>query len=318
MRTATHDEPPREPSGTSRLPIVKLSILTVSFNTQHALAENLRALAPLVELMPHEVWVVDNGSSDDSVAMVRSEFPRVRLIVNESNLGFGAANNQALLRAEGELILFLNSDASMQPAQIKALVARLESDARTGAIGPQLRDADGSIELSWGYDAGLVRAIGEKSMHFLRRTEMPGVEAYIRWRYRRARKVGWVSGACLLTRRDLMERLGGFDPRFFLYMEDVDLCRRIHDAGYHVRFDPAFVARHHRGLSSTATSDARDRVRLEAYRSRLAFFRKHRAPLESMLYRTYLRIVQPRFEIESTRVAFERLLAARRGDGAPD
>ena len=308
--TSTDHSAPREQPDT-----LKLSILIVSFNTRNALAECLSALAS-GEAASQEVFVVDNASSDGSAGMVRADFPRVRLIENTTNRGFGVANNQALQNAAGELVLFLNSDARLEASELSRLVALMDADASIGALGPQLLDAEGHLELSFGRDSSLVRAFLEKLERRLRAIRFPLATSWLRWRARSARDVDWVSGACLLTRRSLLYRLGGFDPRFFLYMEDVDLCRRIREAGYRVRFEPSIHALHLRGLSAQTSEDSRDRARLEGFRSRLEFFRKYRPDFEARLYQRYLRLRlrrylgrgRPEFRTERWQDEYRRML----------
>ena len=286
---------------------MKLSIVIVSYNTRDALSACLRSLS--ADSMPtHEVFVVDNASSDGSAAMIRDEFPRIELIENDENRGFGSANNQAIERATGDYVLFLNSDASLEPPGLARLIASLDTDATIGAAGPQLIDAQGHLEPSWGNDATLWRSFVDMVRRRLLDRRVSLTESWLRWRSRAARDVDWLSGACLLSRRTLLKRIGGFDPRFFLYMEDVDLCRRLREAGFRVRFDPSVRVPHIRGLSTRSNDDAAERARVEGIRSRLEFFRKYRPGFEAGLYRAYLRWRRPRFRTETARKAFEDLI----------
>jgi GT2 family glycosyltransferase len=236
--------------------------------------------------MAVRVYVVDNASGDGSAEMVRAEFPQVRLIVNPLNRGFGQANNQAIAAGDEPLILLLNSDAELTPGALPALVGVLERHPAAAVVGARLVFPDGRFQASYnrfprlGHDAlalaGLARwAVGE---HYPSASEA---------RSREARTVDWVGGACMLVRRAALAGEPGFDPDYAMYSEEMDLCRRIHDAGWAVRYAPDAVAVHHRGQS--ARQRPIDQPRL-LWESRLLYYRKHRRRHEAALLAMMIRV----------------------------
>jgi hypothetical protein len=248
-----------------------LDIIIVNYNTRDLLADCLASLfaAPPVRL--REVVVVDNASTDGTVAAVQTRWPAVRVIALDRNVGFGAANNVALKASRADLVLLLNSDTTVPPGAIDTLVERLEA---TGAAvaGPCLLDVLGRPELSFG---PMLTPFGELRQ-VVRGRLAASRRAFARRRTMRLlsveRMVDWVTGACLLARRDRLEAAGFFDERYFLYEEDVDLCAAIRRQGGRVLFTPAAHVTHLRGGSVRRAGAARSR----AYdRSHVAFYEKH-------------------------------------------
>ncbi|MEY5026083.1 MAG: hypothetical protein RLZZ244_1611 [Verrucomicrobiota bacterium] len=245
--------PQHHPEGA---PLPLLSVIIVSFNTRELTLGCLRHLFPELEHLRSrirsEVWVVDNASADGSAAAIRSEFPEVHLLQNTRNLGFGAANNLALRQAAGQFFLLLNSDAFLRPGAVRALLDYLRRTPRAGAVGPRLANPDGSLQVScfrfpsplraWLENLGLARLL---SWH-------PRIADYHAWAHNSNRIVDFVSGACMLIRREAWQSTGDFDERFFLYSEEADWQRRMHDAGWLIGFTPAAQAVHFGGASGHA------------------------------------------------------------------
>ena len=205
--------------------------------------------------------MVDNDSTDGSVeAIEQAALPGVQVIANLKNLGFGAANNQAMWLARGEYLLLLNSDAFLDAGALQVLMEYLRSHPEVGAVGPRLRYADGTPQAScyrfptpvrgWIENLGLARLF---AWH-------PRWDDLAKWDHRTAREVDFVIGACLLVRRRVWEQIGGFDEGFFLYSEETDWQRRMHTAGWRVAFTPEATALHLAGGSG-----AKDRVRINQH-----------------------------------------------------
>ncbi|HEY7817528.1 MAG TPA: glycosyltransferase family 2 protein, partial [Vicinamibacteria bacterium] len=232
-----------------------------------------------------EVIVADNASTDGSVEMLRERFPGVRVIASSENVGFGAASNLCWREAKASLVLFLNGDTVVPERALDRLVevARRRPDA--GAIGPRILHPDGEIQMSFGAMPG----IGSEMLQKLWNAGYEGgkgpLRSAVRRRYSRERAVDWVSGACLLARRDALETVSGFDENFFLYSEDVDLCARIRSTGAVVLFTPEVEVVH---LLGRSVAKNRDRVVYESHRSRLYFYEKHHRYLEVLLLRLYM------------------------------
>jgi N-acetylglucosaminyl-diphospho-decaprenol L-rhamnosyltransferase len=262
-----------------------VAVLVVSYETRDTLVEGLAALAG--EAGAAEIVVVDNASRDGSAEAVRSRFPQVRLIANGANVGFGAACNQGVRESRAPLLLFLNPDAALAPGGIAALAALLESRPGVGVVGPRTRSADGAIQVSTGPDLSLlserrqrrlVRGVARRDPVLL--AEAEALHAF-------EREVDWVSGACLMIRRQAFEAVSGFDERFFLYEEDADLCLRVRRAGWQVLFTPTVEARHALGRSMARNPG---RARLEYDRSHRLYYRKHRGLVQRAALRLLLAI----------------------------
>lgn len=251
--------------------VATVAVIIVNWNTRELLAECLASVAETTEGLDLETVVVDNGSSDGSPDMVRERFPRVRLIANCDNLGFAAANNQAIASTATPYVLMLNSDARLRPGAVRCLLERLVSAPRAGLVGAQLRDPDGAFQLSHvrfpslGQEALVLSGVG-------RLLYGPWYPSFGPDRDERARVVDWVGGACMLARRDALNDVGGFDEGYVLYGEEMDLCYALRRAAWQVWYEPAALVIHHGGASTARLAEARE-ARL--YRGRVRFFRKH-------------------------------------------
>lgn len=230
-------------------PAVPLSIVVVSWNVAAHLERCLASIAAAPKPRS-EVIVVDNASSDDSVAMVRRRFPNVRVIVNDRNRGFGPACNQGMRAAQGTAILLLNPDAEVTGDLIPRALAELERDARIGMLGVRVRGGDGRPQPGAFHDPRLGHLVG--SVLGLGRTQLPivGGRDVPTWRMRRTTEVEVVAGCCMFLPRDVLAEVGGFDEAFPLYGEEADWCRRIRDAGRRVVVAPVGEIVHHGGAST--------------------------------------------------------------------
>jgi GT2 family glycosyltransferase len=263
-----------------------LSIIIVSFDTREELEVCLASIAAAPPSTPHRIIVVDNASSDGTAAAVRRNWPEVRLIASDRNLGFAAGNNLAIREAASEYVLLLNSDTLTPAGAIDALVAALESDSGAVAAGPRLVGADGWPEISFGPMMGPLNELRQKALGRLYDRRVPAAVARVRRMTQRRHRPDWVSGACLLVRRADALAAGLFDERYFLYAEDVDFCAALRALGRHILFVPEAEVVHARGASGRKRPDATGR----AYRrSQLAFYEKHH-PRWAPLLRAYLRL----------------------------
>jgi len=196
--------------------------------------------------------VVDNGSADGSEAAA-TEFAQVRLVRNSENVGFGRGVNQAIRECRTERIVIMNPDCQLMPGSLPPLMAALDGDARCAIAAPLVRDPDGSPQGNARGDPDMLTGLFGRSST-LRRT-LPELDVARRnvivgTADDASTTVDWVSGACMLVRRDAFVRAGGFDERYFMYWEDADLCRRLRAHGHTIRFVPAASAVHRVGQSS--------------------------------------------------------------------
>ena len=266
----------------SQSPPIDISLIIVSFNTRDVLRESLQSVAREQGDLSIEIFVVDNDSRDGSVEMVESEFPHVQIMRSDVNLGFGAANNVALERAQGRYIVLLNSDAFLCPDSLRLSVHYMDQQPKVGLAGGRLVGRDHS----WQPSARMFPSIFSD---FLVMTGLAGKFPKSKFfgRFDRtwadplqAAEVDWVPGAYSIIRAEALKKVGFFDPEFFLYSEEVDLCRRIQNAGYAIMYWPDIVVIHIGGESSRQIktlemSSAGAQLIRWRMRSTLLYYRKH-------------------------------------------
>jgi N-acetylglucosaminyl-diphospho-decaprenol L-rhamnosyltransferase len=196
------------------------------------------------------VIVVDNASPDGSADVARHHPSHPRLLVSPRNLGFGGACNLALDASSADLLFFVNPDARLFRGTTAGLIATIEADPAVAAAGPRIYDSTGGLQAaSAGSEPSLRSVLG----HFLLLARLPMIGRYFSPLQlpfgSSAQRVDWVSGAALMVRRDAFRGVGGFDPSIFLYMEDVDLCRRLRATGWTIRYEPSVIVEHDLGGS---------------------------------------------------------------------
>jgi GT2 family glycosyltransferase len=264
-----------------------LSVSVVAYRTPDLLRQCLTALVAERASTDMEVFVVDNGSDDETARLVRTEFGWVRLIGNSANVGFGAAHNQALRQARGRYWLILNSDAAPRAGAVRTLVDFMDSNPRVAVAGPRLRYPDGRVQSSR-------RRFPTPATLFLESTQLQRFwpdNAVLRRYYvsdrpeGMAQEVDWLVGACLCVRAAAAHEVGLFDERFFMYSEELDWCRRFNAAGWRVAYVPSAEVVHLEGGTSRADLIARDQ-RFQA--SKLAYAAKWHGPLLALALRVYL------------------------------
>jgi N-acetylglucosaminyl-diphospho-decaprenol L-rhamnosyltransferase len=252
--------------------MVQTDVVIVSYRSRDRLRS---AVAPLAGLDDVEVIVVDNASGDDSLGAVEG-ISGVRTIQLPDNRGFAAGCNAGWRAGSAPYVLFLNPDARIEPASVRALVSALEHDPNLGAAGPKILEADGTLDWSQRRFPRL-RSTYAHAL-FLNRVlrGSPWTSELVQDAddYARPGSPDWVSGACIVVRRSVLEELGGWDEGFFMYCEDKDLCARIRDAGHDIRFSPEAVAVHAGGASAPRTS-----LMPVLARSRVRYARKHSGAL---------------------------------------
>jgi N-acetylglucosaminyl-diphospho-decaprenol L-rhamnosyltransferase len=258
-----------------------LSIIILNYNTcqhlwaclQSLLAEGSTSLSRAA--VQAEVFVVDNASSDGSADMIAAEFPWVELLRSPRNGGFAFGNNQALRRARGSAILLLNPDTLMPRGGIAQLLERLHAHPEAGIVGPRLLRPNGSMHLA------CRRSFPTPATAFYRFSGLarmfPRSPRFGRYNLTFAdpeqpMEVDSVCGACLLVRRQVVERIGLLDERFFMYGEDLDWCLRSRQAGWTVRYEPSIVVQHQHGAASRQRAL---RTTIYFFRAMDLFYRKH-------------------------------------------
>jgi GT2 family glycosyltransferase len=255
-------------------PVSAMAVAVVNYNTR----AHLRAcLASAVAAGAPQVVVADNGSTDGSIEMVETEFPDAVLLVDESNPGYGGAANAAIAHCDTEYVVLLNSDTVLRTGALRALCEHLDAHPRAAVVGPRLVNPDGTLQrsvhqfptplitlldYSWvGWVVGLVPG--------LRKLYLASDS------HARARVVPWVTGAALAIRKSAFDAVGGFDPSFFMYYEEVDLSYRLHRAGWETHFAPVTDVTHVGGAS---TSQQYGAMYAQQMAAALQFSGRHHGP----------------------------------------
>ena len=235
----------------------ELSVIIVNYNVRPFLERALESIFTALEGIPSEVFVVDNGSGDGSVHMVRMKFPSVRLIENEENVGFARANNQALREVKGKMVCLINPDTLVREDTFKVCMDYLKTHSNVGVVGCKILNSDGTLQLScrrsfpmpWVAFTKMVglsrvfprsRIFGRYNMTYLDPDETTEVEA--------------ISGSFMMVRRRIVNEVGYLDEDFFMYGEDLDWCYRIGRAGWKIVYLPQTWIIHHKGQSTQEAS----------------------------------------------------------------
>jgi hypothetical protein len=259
--------------------MIDLSVVIINWNTRDLLRECLASLQNHVSAVTLEIFVVDNGSHDGSVAMARKEFPEAIVVENLRNLGFARANNIALQRAQGRFWLLLNSDTVVEAGALEGLLTTMEHDPAIGIAGLQLLNEGGSLQNSISNTPSLLTEFGNKSLlRWFFPQSFPDKEQ----RYTKPVEVDSVIGARLMVRREAAEQVRLLDEEYFFFLEETDWCLRLKQAGWKVIHDPRYSIYHLQGKSAGKFNV---RARIEYLRSRYTFFQKHRRPAVCMALR---------------------------------
>lgn len=219
-----------------------LTVIIVNWNTAALLRDCLRSVARETPELPHRVIIVDNASTDDSVAMIRREFPEVELIFAPANLGYAGGNNLALPLVAGEYVALLNPDTVIEDRALEKLVAFLDAHPRAGAAGPCLRHPAGRYAIENG---GWQPTIGTLFAHYSGLSRLaPRRVRGLHLIGQERRRVGWLSGACLVVRSAAARAAGPLLEEWFMYAEDVEWCDRLASRGWELWFEPAASVLH--------------------------------------------------------------------------
>lgn len=262
-----------------------LSIIIVNWNVRDLLRECLRSIDAGLGVLDVEVIVVDSGSADGSVEMVRHEYPRVHLIACEENVGFPRGNNIGLGQAKGQYLLLLNPDTVVLDDALPVLVDFLRANPDVGAVGPKLLNPDGSIQSSRRRFPSVLTGFFESTWlerlapGLLRRyyaLDLPDNETA---------DVDWLTGAFLMIPRSVYESVGGMDEGYYMYSEELDWCRRIKATGRRVVYHPTARVIHHVGKSSEQAVTARH---INFQRAKLRYYRKYHGWGVATALRVYL------------------------------
>lgn len=269
-----------------------ISVIILNWNTKDLLRESLHSVVAQSRHIALQTIVVDNASEDGSREMVCENFPQVELVVNSTNIGFGAGNNRALPYAKGRYLLFLNSDTVVKENALKMMVDFADQNPDIGILGPKLLNGDGSLQYS-------CRRFPNIATGFFRSTPLGKLFPNNRhnadylmkdWDHATPRDVDWVSGAALMLRKTTADQIGCFDEEYYMYCEDVDLCWRCNHAplpmdasrNWRVTYFPDAEIFHYIGKSSDQVPT---RMTYEFHRSQYLFYKKHYLKTTPLLVR---------------------------------
>ncbi len=256
----------------------ELSVILVSFNDWLHLEKCLQSLIAVSPEKNMEVVVVDNNSSDGSPDLVENRFPAVKLIRNKKNLGFAKASNLGIRASAGEFVLFLNIDTDVNVQALNVLLEKIRENPSIGAVGPALLLGHKTYQISFGKRVDFFFQFFQKgffNLYYAKKLKSD----------QKVREVDWLSAACLLAKRKALEEAGCFDENYFLYFEDIDLCYKMRQEGWILRFCPQAQIIH---IGGTSTSMVKNFSRYHYRKSQIYFYKKHNSRLSQGLLRIYL------------------------------
>jgi N-acetylglucosaminyl-diphospho-decaprenol L-rhamnosyltransferase len=253
---------------------MKLSVVIICWNDWKVIENCLQSIFACTHQVEFEVIVSDNGSTDGSVEKIKQQFPAVRVVENRANLGFARGNNSGIREAHGEYVLILNPDTIMHEGSLDRWMEFADRHPEAGAFGCKVHNPDGTYQESARRFQTptrlLVAALYLRPLEYL----APEVFAdqYLRWEGDTEREIDWQSGCCVMFRAEVLKQLNGFDEQFFYQYEEVDLCRRVWDAGYPIRFTPTASITH---LGGQSVGRFPIRFVIEVSRNRYRYYYKH-------------------------------------------
>ena len=276
--TLTVSRPASAPRAATR--VADLSIVVVNWNTRDYLRDCLRSIYEHHGALRVEVIVIDNASADDSAEMVRREFPNVQLIVNDTNLGFAAANNQGLRLADGRFVLLLNPDTVVLDDVLKRSVEYAEQHPDAGVVGCQVMQGPESVQRTcFRYPSPLHTFLWVSGLLASNpASRLFGRAVYGPWDRTTERDVEVVSGMYMLVRREALEDVGLMDEAFFVFAEEADWCYRFRVRGWRCVFAPVGRILHVDG-GSKSTNQVSVKMYVEMQKSHLLFQRRHQSRL---------------------------------------
>jgi N-acetylglucosaminyl-diphospho-decaprenol L-rhamnosyltransferase len=267
--------------------MIPVSIILVNYNGAKFLGECLNSIEKNIGDFAFEVIIVDNFSTDDSAKNIKFNFSSATLICSQSNLGFAKANNLAVNHSIGEYLLFLNTDTILIEDTPSILLDYLTQHQDVGAVSPRITFRDGSYQLSCGKLPNLAIEFIDKIRYGLDQKWHHIFGDLYNQQYSTIQEMGWLTGACLMIRRDVFDQVGGFDESFFMYFEDKDICKRVHEAGWKVVYYPKTSLIHLLGGSSSGVQKSINTY----YRdSQLYYYQKHLGEFQTAILKLYLRL----------------------------
>jgi GT2 family glycosyltransferase len=260
-----------------------LSVIVVNWNTRVILQDCLYSIYKQAGSVNYEVVVVDNGSTDGSVEMVKEKFSQVRIIENSQNLGFARANNVGIRVATGRYICLINSDVTLLDDCIGRLTAFMDNHPNVGMAGPKILNCDGTVQHSCRHFPSIwntfCQAVGLNRI--FPKSELFSYWIMDYWDHSSTRKVDALSGCFWMIRREAMDKVGLLDENFFIYGEDLDWSRRFHNVGWDTVFYPEAQAMH---LGAASSANAPVKFYIELQKADLQYWKKHHGRIGEISY----------------------------------
>lgn len=225
-----------------------LSYIIVNYRSSRDLIPCLNSILASDFKGAFEILVVDNSEGDSGIAIVEQMFPQIQLTINPVNIGFAGANNQAVRMAKGRHLFFINPDVELNPDTTRLLSEYLDANPKTGAVGPKVLNPDGSLQYSCRRYPTLWSGLFNRYSLLTRlfpNNRFSRDYLMTDWDHNSVRTVDWISGCCIMAPREAFIEAGMFDENYFLFIEDVDLCRTLSGKGYDVVYNPETSILHH-------------------------------------------------------------------------
>lgn len=282
--------------------MIDLSIIIVNYKTRELLKKLLSSLRiNISNSLTHEVFVVDNDSCDGSVEMVSKEFPDIQLIESKENLGFSKANNVAIKRATGEIVLLLNPDTLMIPDnEFDKIIQRFRSDEQIGIIGGSVFDVNLKQVSSFGHDPTpltlilhftLIGKVLARLFPIIRKFRLAN---YNKSSFMREQEVDHINGCCFFIRRKMLEQIGMLDERYFMFLEETDYCLNARKANWKVKYIPLKTVIH---FGQESTRQNRNEMSEQFLKSLKLFYEKHYpSDMKKLEWILRLKIIKPRIK----------------------
>lgn len=289
----------------------KLTIIIINYNTKVLLLNCLKTLDTVNLPEDYSVNVIDNHSPDNSAASVNSEFPHIKLSPLEENRGFPYAANYGIKNNPSEYYLILNSDTEVKPAAIKEMLHFMSENPDLGAMTPFQLNKKNEPQLAWGAFPTITSEIGRKILQ----DSLDNGKSWARRKLLNRKKpfyVHWVAGSTMLLRGEALQKAGLFDEKFFIFFEDIDLCRRIIDSGWKIAVCPGIKVIHHRGEAAKTDSI---NASLHYRRSQGYFWRKYHNGFSCFLMEQYLLL---KFRVELIKLFSKNILKREKTEKSGD
>lgn len=266
--------------------MIDLSIIIVNYNSKNYLRGCLDSILNQNHKVSIEIFVSDNNSSDGSIDMIKSDFPQVTLIENKDNIGYSAAANRAIRESSGRYVLILNNDIEVLNDSLNLMVDTMVKNPTIGLLGCRLLNSNYTLQQSFGYfNLGFLSEAIQKIFFNRYKRGNRLVGRYLYKIHKKFKEVDWISGACIMTRREAMDDVGLMDEHYFMFFEEIDLCNRVRKTGWKIYYTPDAKMIHHGGKSSSAEFD---RIMIEYRKSQLYFYKKHYGVSYMKILKLYL------------------------------